>query len=82
MVDQLFPLIYHGSVKYLILLANYAAIGLMASKADVLVLANGTPETQLLNLTMLMAAAVRTCCRWVFASPMYLACLRPKRRTP
>jgi hypothetical protein len=37
---------------YEILLANYAAIGLRASKANIFVLAKGTSETQLLNLTM------------------------------
>jgi hypothetical protein len=42
-----------------ILLANYAAIGLRASKVDTLALAKGTSETQLLNLTMLIAAAVK-----------------------
>ncbi len=40
-------------------MANYAATGLRAAKADVLVLAKGTSETQLLNLTMLIAAAVK-----------------------
>ena len=53
-----------------ILLANYAATGLRAANADVLVLAKGTSETQLLNLTMLIAAAVKTFCRWVFDSPI------------
>jgi hypothetical protein len=43
----------------MILLANYAAIGLRASKANVLILAKGTSETQLLNLTMLIATAVK-----------------------
>ena len=55
---------------WLILLANYAATGLRASKADILVFVKGTSKTQLLNLTMLIAAAAKMFCRWIFATPM------------
>ena len=42
--------------------------------------ANGLPAHQSSSRTTLIAAAVRTCCRWAFACPMYRHRLNPQRR--
>src|SRR4051794_15820129 len=65
----------HGLNNVPILLANSAQAASRANR-DVRVPARGTPSSQSEARLRLIAAAVATCCKWVFASPRY----RDRRR--
>src|SRR5215471_21777586 len=59
-----------------------APAGARAAKREVRVCARGCPSSHATMRSILIAAAMATCCKWVFARPQYLVRRRPKARTP
>src|SRR5215510_12698549 len=59
-----------------------AFAGARAAKREVRVVARGRSSSHATRRSILMAAAMATCCTWVFAKPRYRVCRRPKARTP
>src|SRR5215470_16994898 len=59
-----------------------APAGARAAKREVRVCARGRSSSHATRRSILMAAAIATCCRWVFAVPQYRVRRRPKARTP
>jgi hypothetical protein len=56
--------------------------GARAAKREVRVCARGRSLSHATMRSILMAAAIATCCKWVFATPQYRVRRRPKARTP
>src|SRR5919201_6111420 len=56
--------------------------GARAAKREVRVLARGRSSSHANRGSILIAAAIATCCTWVFARPPYRVRRRPKARTP
>src|SRR5215468_10990704 len=56
--------------------------GASAAKREVRVVARGRSSSHATIRSTLIAAAIATCCTWVFARPQYLVRRRPKARTP
>src|SRR5215470_5825755 len=59
-----------------------AETGARAAKREVRVVARGRASSHATRRSILMAAAIATCCRWVFAVPQYRVRRSPKARTP
>src|SRR5215467_6384156 len=59
-----------------------AETGARAAKREVRVCARGRSSSHATIRSILIAAAIATCCTWVFASPQYLLRRKPKARTP
>src|SRR5216683_2855626 len=59
-----------------------ASGGARAAKRERRVCARGRSSSHATMRSILMAAAVATCCKWVFAKPQYRVRRRPKARTP
>jgi hypothetical protein len=56
--------------------------GASAAKREVRVCARGRSSSQATLRSTWMAAAVATCCKWIFSSPRYLVSRSPYPRTP
>src|SRR5712691_4666905 len=59
-----------------------AFAGARAAKREIRVLARGRSSSHATMRSILIAAAIATCCKWVFATPQYRVRRRPKARTP
>ena len=59
-----------------------AFAGARAAKRESRVRARGRSSSHATRRSRLIAAAIATCCMWVFARPPYLVRRRPKARTP
>src|SRR5919109_4812922 len=59
-----------------------AQAGASAAKRELRVLARGRSSSHATRRSILIAAAIATCCKWVFATPQYRVRRRPKARTP
>src|SRR5919198_2545008 len=59
-----------------------ALAGARAAKRESRVRARGRSSSHATRRSILIAAAMATCCTWVFARPQYLVRRRPKARTP
>src|SRR5262244_2944143 len=60
----------------------YAFAGARAAKRESRVMARGRSSSHATMRSILIAAAIATCCTWVFARPQYRVRRRPKARTP
>src|SRR5262245_42227822 len=56
--------------------------GARAAKRESRVMARGRSSSHATRRSILIAAAIATCCTWVFAKPQYRVRRRPKARTP
>ncbi len=59
-----------------------AFAGARAAKRESRVMARGRSSSHATRRSILIAAAIATCCTWVFARPQYRVRRRPKARTP
>src|ERR1700757_3507716 len=71
-----------GAVQTAGVSAGRSCTGVSAAKREVRVCARGRSSSQATIRSILIAAAMATCCRCVFARPQYLVRRRPKARTP
>src|SRR5713101_319244 len=60
----------------------YAFAGARAAKRESRVMARGRSSSHATMRSILIAAAVATCCKWVLAKPQYRVRRSPKARTP
>src|SRR5438132_461920 len=59
-----------------------AFAGASAAKREIRVMAGGRSSSHATMRSILIAAAIATCCKWVFASPQYRVRRSPNARTP
>src|SRR5215475_13567321 len=59
-----------------------ALAGASAAKRESRVMARGRSSSHATRRSILIAAAMATCCTWVFARPQYLVRRRPRALTP
>src|SRR5712691_1689509 len=58
----------------------YAFAGARAAKREIRVMARGRSSSHATMRSILIAAAIATCCKWVFPTPQYRVRRRPKAR--